>query len=123
MIISAHSDATYLNVSSAHSRAGAHIMLSENTPLPSLNRPVLTIAQIIKNVMSSAAEAELSGIFICAKVMIPLQNTLMEMGWPQTPSPVQCDNSTTIGVTNKNMVKNVLKSMDMRLWWIRRHYS
>ena len=64
MILSAHSDAAYLNVPCARSRASAHIMLSENTPVPSLNGPVLTIAQIIKNVMSSAAEAKLSGLFI-----------------------------------------------------------
>ena len=64
MILSAHSDAAYLNVPRARSLACAHIMLSENTPVPSLNGPVLTIAQIIKNVMSSAAEAELSGLFV-----------------------------------------------------------
>ena len=97
-------------------------MLSENTPVPSINRPVLTTAQKIKNFMSSAAEAELSGLFIRAKSMIPLQNTLMEMGWTQPPSPVQCYNSTAIGVTNKNMVNKMLKSMDMRLWWIRCRY-
>ena len=76
-------------------------MLSENNPVPSINGPVLTIAQIIKNVMSSTAEAELSGLFICAKDMIHLRNTLLEMGWPQPPSPVKCDNSTATGVTNK----------------------
>ena len=93
-------------------------MLSENNPVPSLNGPVLTIAQIIKNIMSSAAEAELSGLFICAKDMIPLRNTLIDMVWPQPPSPVQCDNSTVTGVTNKTMVNKILKSMDMRLWWL-----
>ena len=60
-------------------------MLSENTPVPSLNGPVLTIAQIIKKVVPSAAEAEISGLFICAKAMIPLRNTLVEMGWPLPP--------------------------------------
>ena len=52
-------------------------MLSKNNPVPSINSPVLTIAQIIKKVMSSAAKAELSGLFICAKAMIPLRNTLL----------------------------------------------
>ena len=97
-------------------------MLSENIPVPSLNGPVLKIAQIIKNVMYSAAEAKLSGLFICAKAMIPLRNNLIEMGWLQPPSPVQCDNSTATGVTNKTMVNKMLKSMDMRLWWIRCRY-
>ena len=90
--------------------------------MPSLNGPVLTIAQIIKNVMYLAAEAELSGLFICAKAMIPLRNTLIEMGWPKPPSPVQCDKSNATGVTNKTMVNKMLKSMDMRLWWIRCRY-
>ena len=91
--------------------------------MPSLNGPFLTIAQIINNVMSSAAEAEISGLFICAKAMIPLRNTLTKMGWPQPPSTVQCDNSTATGVTNNTMVNKMLKSMDMRLWWLRCRYS
>ena len=80
MILAAHSDAAYLNVSRTRSRAGAHIMLSDNTFAPSLNGPVLTIAQIIKNITSSVTEAKLSGLFICAKAMVTLRNTLMEMG-------------------------------------------
>eukprot|EP00804_Cyclotella_cryptica_P017131 CCRYP_003353-RB/>CCRYP_003353-RB protein AED:0.31 eAED:0.31 QI:0/-1/0/1/-1/1/1/0/405 len=60
MILSAHSDAAYLNASKSRSRAGAHIMCFENDPVPSHNGPVLTIAQIIKFVTSSAAESELA---------------------------------------------------------------
>ena len=57
MILAAHADAGFLNESRARIRAGAHIFLSENEPKPKLNGPVLTIAQIIKTVMASAAEA------------------------------------------------------------------
>ena len=123
MILSAHSDAAYLNVSCACSCAGAHVMLSENTHVPYLNGPVLIISQIIKNIISSSAEAKLSGLFIYAKAMIPLRDTLIEMGWPQPPSPVQCDNSTATGVTNKTMVNKILKPIHMRLWWLRCRYS
>ena len=73
--------------------------------------------------MSSADEAKLSGLFICAKAMIPLRNTLMEMGWPQLPSTVQCDNSIATAVTNKTMVNKMLKYMDMHLWWLQCRYS
>ena len=45
------------------------------------------------------------------------------MGWPQHPSPVQCNNSTATGVTNKTMVNKMLKYMDMRLWWLLFRYS
>ena len=92
MILADHSDVEYLNVTKARSRAGAHIMISEDIPVPTYNGPILTIAQIIRNVMSSAAEAELAGLFICAKKMVSLRKSLTEMGWPQPKSPIQCEN-------------------------------
>ena len=67
MVLSGHADVAYLIVSKAHSRAGAHIMLSEDMPVLPHNRPVLTIAQIIKNVMSSSSESELAGLFTISK--------------------------------------------------------
>jgi hypothetical protein len=66
MILSAHLDAAYLNASKSCSHAGAHIMCSENNPVPSHNGPVLTIAQIIKFVTSSAAESELAVLSLFA---------------------------------------------------------
>ena len=104
MILAAHADAGYLNVSKARSRAGAHIMLSEDDPVPGINSPVLTIAQIIKFLMSSAAEAELAGLFIYDKDMVPMRQSLTKMGWPQPKSPVQTDNSTAAGLVNKTIV-------------------
>jgi len=119
MILTAHSDAAYLNESKARSRAGAYIFLSEDEPVPKLNGPILTIAQIIKAVMASAAEAELAACFITAKEMVPMRQTLIEMGWPQPPSPVQTDNSTAVGFINKTIVPRRIKSMDMRFYWLR----
>eukprot|EP00804_Cyclotella_cryptica_P020384 CCRYP_012603-RA/>CCRYP_012603-RA protein AED:0.34 eAED:0.42 QI:0/0/0/1/0/0/2/0/173 len=48
MILSVQSNAAYVNASKFRSRAGTHIMCSENDPVPSHNGPVLTITQIIK---------------------------------------------------------------------------
>eukprot|EP00804_Cyclotella_cryptica_P012453 CCRYP_010880-RA/>CCRYP_010880-RA protein AED:0.47 eAED:0.47 QI:0/0/0/1/0/0/2/0/147 len=98
--------------------AGAHILLSENIPAPPFNGPVLTLSQIIKFVASSAAEAELAGLYICAKEMVPLRNSLVEMGWPQPQSPIQTDNTTAFGIANKTIITRKMKSMDMRLWWL-----
>ena len=119
MILAAHADAGYLNKSKARSRSGAHILLSENDPKPKINGPVFTIAHIIKPVMASAAESEMAGLCITAKNMIPLRNTLIEMGWQQPPAPIQTDNSTSVGFTNKTMVNKATKSADMKLWWNR----
>ena len=65
--------------------------------------------------MASATEAEMAALFITAKKMIPLRNTLIEMGWPQPQTPIQTDNSTEVGFTNKTIVNKATKSSDMKL--------
>jgi hypothetical protein len=62
MILCAHVDAGFLNETNSRSRAGAHIFLSENDPFPCFNGAILSIAQIIKFVMASAAESELAAL-------------------------------------------------------------
>ena len=62
MILCAHADAGFLNETNSRSRAGAHIFLSENDPFPRFNGAILSIAQIIKFVMASAAESELAAL-------------------------------------------------------------
>ena len=54
-----------------------------------------------------------------AREMIPHRQTIISMGWPQPKSPIQTDNSTTSGVTNKTIVPCLAKMMDMRFWWLR----
>jgi hypothetical protein len=105
MILCAHTDAGFLNKTNSRSRAGAHIFLSENNPFPRFNRAILSIAQIIKYVMASAAESELAALFVTAREMIPHWQTLITMGWPQPKSPIQTNNSIAAGVTNKTIVQ------------------
>ena len=71
MVINVHSDASYLTKPKAQSRAGGHFFLSDNSKDPTDNGAVLNVAQIIKNVMSSAAEAELGALFIKSRQAIP----------------------------------------------------
>ena len=56
MVLVGHSYASYLSESKARSRAGWHFFMSDNSNDPLTNGAVLTIAQIIKNNMSSAAK-------------------------------------------------------------------
>ena len=72
----------------SRSMAGAHIFLSEDDNFSKLNGPVLTIAQIMKYILTSAAKAETAALFLTAKEMVVLRNTLEEMGWKQLPSPL-----------------------------------
>ena len=119
MILAAHADAGFINKSKDRSRSGAHIFISENHLKPKLNAPLLTIAQMINYVMASSAEAEIAALYITAKNMIPLRNTLIEMGWPKPNSPIQKYRSTAVGFTNKTIVNKSTISVDMKLWWLR----
>ena len=82
-ILAAHLDAWFLNEPKVWSRLGAHVFLSEKVPTSPLNGDVLSIVQIINYPVASAAEYELAALYITAKTMVPLRNTLVEMGWPQ----------------------------------------
>jgi hypothetical protein len=104
MILCAHADAGFLNKSNSCSRAGAHIYLLESNPFPQFNGAILSIAQMIKFIMASAAKSELGALFITALEMIPHRQTLIAMGWPQPKSPIQMNNSTAVIVTNKTIV-------------------
>ena len=57
MVLSTHSDAGCYNEYKVRSRAGVHIILSENDPEYVWNGPVLAIAQIIIFVMNSVTDA------------------------------------------------------------------
>jgi hypothetical protein len=118
MVLAIHSDAGYLNESKARSRAGGHFFLSSDVQNPQNNGAILTIAQIIDAVMSSAAEAELGALFINAKEAVYLRRILLEMGHPQPRTPIQTDNSTAEGVINSRVRPKRTKAMDMRFEWL-----
>jgi hypothetical protein len=119
MILAAHSDASYLSESKSRSRAGAHIFLSNNDPIPQNNGLVLSISAVLRSVYGSVAEAELAALYKCATEMVPLRNASEEMGWKQPRSPIQVDNSTAEGYVNNTIVTKRLKSIDMRINWLK----
>ena len=119
MVLALHSDASYLSEREARSRAGGHFFLSANDPIPTNNGAILTTAQVIKHVMSSAAEAELGALYINARHAVHIRNVLEEMGHKQPPTPVQVDNSTAVAIVNNKILPKALKAMDMRFHWLR----
>jgi hypothetical protein len=67
MILAMHSDAGYCNEKISRSQADGHFFLLNDNKFPPNNGAILTVATIIKAVMSSAAEAELGALYINAK--------------------------------------------------------
>ena len=69
--------------------------------------------------MSFATKAELAGLYIAAKEMVPLRHNLKYMVCPQPKMPLQNVNTNSIGINSFTTVSNRIKSMEMRLWWLR----
>ena len=119
MILTVHSDASYLSEPQAKSRAGGHFFLTSEQEHPPNNGAILNISKIMKTVMSSAADAELGALYINACEAVPIRNLLHDMGHKQPKTPIQTDNSTACGVVNSNIQPRQTKSMDMRFYWLR----
>ena len=123
MVLHVHSDASYLSASRARSRVGGNFFLSNKISEGQQirhNGAILVIAAILKNVMASAAEAELGGLFLNEKETVDLREILREMGHPQNePTTIQTDNSTAMGIANNTIKQRRSKAMDMIFHWVR----
>ena len=45
--------------------------------------------------------------------------TLAELGYPQLPTPIICDNLCAVGIANNSFTQKRSKTIDMRYHWIR----
>ncbi len=118
MVLAVHSNASYLNEEEARSQAGGHHFLSEDLPFPPNNGAIHNVAEIIKGVMSSAAEAELGAMYINACKAVKERIILNAMGHKQPATPVQVDNSMAKGIVNKRVQPKRTKAMDMHFHWL-----
>jgi hypothetical protein len=118
MVLAVQSDASYLSKPKARSQAGGDFFLSSDTTVPPNNGAILNIAHIIKNVMSSATEAELAGLYIMALKAVYIRIILEELGHIQSPTPLQTDNAMADGIINGKVQPKQTKAMDMRFHWL-----
>jgi len=127
MVLWTHSDASYLTAPKGRSRAAGYSFLSsrpssppsDSTPVPPDNGPIHVLCQIMRSVVSSAAEAELGALFLNAQDICPIRVALDELGHPQPATPIQTDNNTASGIVNDTVKQRRSKSIDMRFYWLR----
>ena len=81
MILHVDSDASYLVEPGAKSRIGGYYYLSSHK-FPKLNGPIHCMATLIKAIMSSAAKAELGGLFLNATNVVSMRSILFDMSHP-----------------------------------------
>ena len=120
MILHTHSDASYLTEPQARSRVGGYHYFGNKLgkPDPPNQAPVLPITAVMKNVVSSAAEAEIGGTYKNCKEAVILRNTAADLGHPQTTTPVQVDNSTADNFANNKLKQQRSRAIDMRFYWV-----
>ena len=124
MHLHVESDAAYLVLPGARSRIAGYFYLQAN-PHPTkvyskqYNAPIHVECSTIKNVVSSAAEAECGGLFFNCGAAIGIRNALIGMGHPQGKTPVITDNSTAKSFVHSEMRVKRSKSWDMKYNWLR----
>ena len=104
----------------ARSRAAGYFFLGwqpqANKPIR-LNGGLFTLSAILKFVAASAAEAELGALFLNMREGRVIRLTLEELGHPQPPTPISCDNETAVGIVNGTVKRQRSRMFEMRYFY------
>ena len=122
MVLHVDSDVAYLMAPKFRSRVAGYFHLSDHlttTKTPTLNGAIHMEYKKIRHVVSSAAEAEISGVYHNSPAAIPIRIILQALNHPQPPTPIKTDNSTAHGFIHENVHQKRSKSWDMRYYWLR----
>ena len=92
---------------------------SPTIPSPSRNGPILVECKALRQVVSSATEAETGGLFSNGQNILPIRVALQELGHPQPTTPLVTDIATAETLSPKAMRMKRSKSWDMRYHWLR----
>ena len=125
MILAVISDAAYLVLPNARSRAAGLFFLTDKTdpklPTPKPNGAIHVLCKTLKGVPASASEAETGGLFLNAQEAVPIITALQELGHPQpsTGTPLETDNATAHAILRAQVRMKRSKAFDMRYHWLK----
>jgi hypothetical protein len=119
MILYIQSDASYLSRSKARSVAGGIFYLGNRNQSTIPNGAVLALSSIIPCVVASVGEAEYAAVFLNGQEGEGLRQQLENLGYPQPPTLILCDNQCAVGLATDTVKIKRTKSIDMRFHWIR----
>ena len=119
------SDAAYLVFSKACRRGAGHFYLKSHTPpsvsllQPPTNEPILTECVTLRNIMTSAAEAETGSLHHNGLAAIPICVTLHELHHLQGPTYFKRDNDKEKGFLPSTIYKKLSKAWDCKYHWMK----
>jgi hypothetical protein len=120
MVLCVLADASYLSHPKAGSVAGSFHFLGMHEPTPVLtSHPVSAHSTRIPVVCSFSGKAEYGGAYDAATIATEERRILANMGHPQPPIPLYCDNECAIGLASDTIIRpKMSKSIDMRFHWL-----
>lgn len=95
------SDAAYLVALKVKNRVAGYFHLTYNPKVT--KHPKTNKCKTLQHIVSSAAEAEVGGIYHNAQVSIPIRILLQSLNHPQPPTLIKTDNSTANGFIHDNI--------------------
>jgi hypothetical protein len=114
-----HADASHHSESNARSRAGRVEYLGDNNDDTAINGPIDCASVIIDCVTAGTYESEYAALFISCQKSVTTRNALADLGYPQGPTLVVCDNKCASGIASDSVTQRRSKAMDMRFHWTR----
>jgi hypothetical protein len=118
MLLDILTDASYLSRPKAGSVGGSFHHLTRAHDPDFINAPISVHSTGIPIVCSSVQEAEYAGTFAAAKIGTGERQVLDDLGYPQPPTVIHCDNEVAVGLAQKSVKPKLSKSCDMRLHWL-----
>ncbi len=117
MYLFLHVDASYLSRSHARSVVGGYFFLgNEKQPL-NINGATHVFSSIIPCIVSSTGEAEYAAIFAGAQQAASLRTILSDLGYPQPPTIIMCDNTCAIGIASYRFYKTKTLQGNWYYWY------
>jgi hypothetical protein len=83
-----------------------------------VNGPISCHSTVIPVVCSAVQEAEYAGLFAATRIADDERRILHNLGYPQPPTLLLCDNECAVGLANRTMTPRLWKSIDMRFHWL-----
>ena len=83
-----------------------------------LNGAILTLSKILKCVAAPSAEVKLSTLFLNAIEVKNIRIALEELGHPQPPIPIHCNNTTSVGIVNSLIKRQRSWDMNTRYFFL-----
>ena len=118
MLLRIQSDGSHLSRPHSKSVAGGIHYLGTTDPF-FLNAPIHVQSTTIPVNTAAVSETEYAGCFANGQIGTDERSVLKNLGYPQPPTIILCDNECAVGLASDTVRAKKSKAIDMRFDWIR----